>query len=67
MYNLTDEMHKSIDDRIDEIYALSHIMYLLFMEVENEQIRVNPHAVARFGKMIVYNVIKIVEYLDAKP
>ena len=50
-------------DLIDEIYALAHIMGLLFEQVEEAEIRVNPHAVACFGKMITCNVIKLIELL----
>ena len=60
------ERSKTLDDRLDEIYAMAHFMYLLLEQVENIDIHVNPHAISRFGKMIVYNVMKVIEYLDAK-
>lgn len=56
---------EKICDLLDEIYALAHVMCLLFEVKENERIRVNPHAVARFGKMIAANSILISEMLDS--
>lgn len=59
-------MEKELHDLIDEIYALAYIISLLFEEVENADIRVNPHAVARLGKMITDNVVRISELLPDK-
>ena len=39
-------------------------MRLLFEIKEDAEIRVNPHAVARFGKMVAANSIQINEMLD---
>ena len=58
------EKRAEICDLLDEIYALGHMMQLVFENKENEGIHVNPHAVARFGNMITANIIKINEVLD---
>lgn len=55
---------ENICDLLDEIYALAHVMRLLFEIKEDAEIRVNPHAVARFGRMIAANSIQINEILD---
>jgi len=55
---------KTICDRIDEIFALAHILSLLFEVVEDQSIRVNLHAVARIGKMIEFNIIRITQYFN---
>ena len=55
---------EKISDLLDEIYALAHVMRLLFEIKEDAGIRVNPHAVARFGRMIAANSIQINEILD---
>jgi DNA-binding transcriptional regulator WhiA len=55
---------ETICDLLDEIYALGHMMQLVFETKENAGIQVNPHAVARFGNMITANIIKINEALD---
>jgi len=51
---------------IDEIYALAHILSLLFEEVESNDIHVNPHAVTRIGEMIASNIIQISECFHEK-
>ncbi len=55
---------EKICDLLDEIYALAHVMGLLFEVKEDSEIRVNPHAMARFGRMIAANSIQINEILD---
>lgn len=55
---------RSVCILIDEIYAMSHLLCLLFCEVEDAAIRVNPHAVARIGKMIETDIREISEKLD---
>jgi len=50
---------ETICDLLDEIYALAHVMRLLFEVMEDTGIDVNPHAVARFGRMIAANSIQI--------
>lgn len=59
-------MEKRLHNLIDEIYALAHIISLLFEHVENADIRINPHAVARLGEMIADNVVRIAELLPDK-
>jgi len=54
---------ETICDLLDEIYALAHVMRLLFEIKEDAEIRVNPHALSRFGKMIAANIIQINEAL----
>ena len=44
---------------IDEIYALAHVLHLLFEQVENAEITVNPHAVAAIADRIASDIICI--------
>ncbi len=44
---------------IDESYALAYALSILFEEVENSDIKVNPHAVAVIAKRIASNIIHI--------
>ncbi len=44
---------------IDESYALAYALNLLFEEVENADIKVNPHAVAAIAERIASNIIHI--------
>ncbi len=53
-----------IQELINEIYALAHIQHLLFEIVEDNEIPVNPHCVACFGKMITLKVLQITDLLD---
>ena len=41
---------------VDETYALAHVLGLLFEQVENAEIIVNPHAVAAIANMIAVNI-----------
>ena len=58
---------EKVCDLLDEIYAIGHIMQLVFENMENSQIRVNPQAVARCGKMIAANIVEITEVLHDHP
>lgn len=55
-------MEKDISVIIDETYALAHVLNLLFEQVEGNDIKVNPHAVARIGEMMTSNIIRISEF-----
>jgi hypothetical protein len=57
----------NVYDLLDEIYALAHILRLLFEVMENIDIHVNPHAVARFGRMIAGNALRINEICEELP
>ena len=58
------EQCREIADRIDEIYALAHLMSLVFDQVENMKIHINPHAVSRCCKRIAENIIRISEFFN---
>ncbi len=47
---------------MDEIYALAHVLSLLFEQVENAAIKVNPHAVACMTKVISGHIQKISQH-----
>ncbi len=47
----------------DQISIMAHFQTLLFKEVENSDIKVNPHCVACFGKIIAHNIIQISELI----
>ncbi len=53
-----------IQGHINDIYALANILHLLFEEIDNFEISVNPHCVASFGKMITKKVLLITDILD---
>ncbi len=50
---------KTICALIDEIYALAHVLNLLFEQVENAEITVNPHAVAAIADRIASDITRI--------
>ena len=50
---------RTICTLIDEIYALAHVLNLLFEQVENADINVNPHAVAAIADRIAVDIIRI--------
>ncbi len=58
------EQLNKIQEQINDIYALAHILNLLFEETENLDIRVNSHCIASFGKMITCKVLLITDLLD---
>ncbi len=61
-------MNKSnICTLIDEIYALAHVLNLLFKEVENAQMNVNPHAVAAIADRIASDIIRISQSFHDSP
>ena len=47
---------------IDETYALAHVLDLLFEQVENAEIKINPHAVASIANVIAVNIKMISQY-----
>ncbi len=57
------EQTDKIEEHINDIYALAHILKLLFEQVENLDIRVNSHCVASFGKMINCKILLIADLL----
>ena len=59
-------MNRTVFVLIDEIYAMAHVLSLLFDQVENTGIRVNPHAGARLGKMISTNALRLNERIPGK-
>ena len=55
-------MEKEISVLIDEAYAMAHVLNLLFEQVEDAEINVNPHAVARLTEMMASNIMQISDY-----
>ncbi len=60
-------MDKEISVLIDETYAMAHVLSLLFEQVENNDIKVNPHAVARIGEMMTSNIMQISQFFHDNP
>ncbi|MDY6904549.1 MAG: hypothetical protein SWH61_07670 [Thermodesulfobacteriota bacterium] len=52
-------INETLTALIDETYALAHVLNLLFEEVENAGINVNPHAVAAIAGRIADNIVNI--------
>ncbi len=59
--------NRKVSVLIDEIYAMAHVLSLLFEQVENIDIKVNPHAVARIGEMMTSNIMQISQYFHDNP
>ena len=56
------DQHK-VCDLVDEIYALAHVLNLLFEQVEDAEINVNPHAVAAIARRIAEDTGQISLFL----
>ena len=62
-----EERAEKVGDLLDEIWAMAHVMRLLFEIKQDIEVRLNPHAITRFGKMIAANIVRINEILEILP
>ena len=53
----------TIEELADEIHGLADILSLL-SELSNYEIKINPRSIACFGKIITYNILRIIDLLD---